>query len=68
MGSGCPGDPEYAFGARADGLELTLSREHTEHRWFSVDHTAKAVQWDSNRTALWELDHRLRHGGIHRAV
>jgi dATP pyrophosphohydrolase len=60
--------PEYAFGARVDDAELTLSHEHTEYGWFTLDAAAKAVQWDSNRTALWELDHRLRHGTVHRAA
>lgn len=52
---------EYAFGARVEDPELTLSEEHTEYGWLTLDGAAKAVQWDSNRTALWELDHRLRH-------
>ena len=60
--------PEYAFGARVDDAELTLSHEHTEYGRFTLDAAAKAVQWDSNRTALWELDHRLRHGTVHRAA
>lgn len=60
--------PEYAFGVRAEDAEVTLSHEHTEYGWFTLDDAAKAVQWDSNRTALWELDHRLRHGIGHRAA
>jgi len=47
---------EYAFGARVEDPELTLSEEHTEYGWLTLDGAAKAVQWDSNRTALWELD------------
>jgi dihydroneopterin triphosphate diphosphatase len=54
--------PEYAFGAGTSSEKLQLSAEHTEYRWFSLDEAYAAVQWDSNRTALWELDHRLRHG------
>ncbi|MGH3831955.1 MAG: NUDIX domain-containing protein [Pseudonocardiaceae bacterium] len=53
--------PEYAFGAGVESAELGLSDEHTEYDWFSFDQASKAVKWDSNRTALWELDHRLRH-------
>ncbi|MGH3815963.1 MAG: hypothetical protein ACRDUV_26535 [Pseudonocardiaceae bacterium] len=53
--------PEYAFGAGVDGAELRLSDEHTEYGWFGFDEAGKAVRWDSNRTALWELNHRLRH-------
>jgi len=54
--------PEYAFGVRAAGAELSMSHEHTEYGWFTLDEACEAVQWDFNRTALWELDHRLRHG------
>lgn len=53
--------PEFTFGVRVDAPELTLSDEHTEYGWFDIDAAVKAVQWDSNRSALWELDHRLRH-------
>ncbi len=60
--------PEYAFGVRVQDTDLVLSHEHTRHGWFSLDDAAKAVRWDSNRTALWELDHRIRHGIAHRAA
>ncbi|MDQ0810335.1 dATP pyrophosphohydrolase [Streptomyces sp. B3I7] len=55
--------PEFAFGVQADNSELNLSCEHTEYGWFAIDAATKAAQWDSNRTALWELDHRLRRRG-----
>jgi dATP pyrophosphohydrolase len=55
--------PEFAFGVRVANAELLLSDEHTEYGWFAFDAAMKAVQWDSNRTALWELDHRLRRAG-----
>lgn len=54
--------PEYAFGVRVEAAELVLSSEHTEYGWFSVKAAMSEVRWDSNRTALWELDHRLRNG------
>lgn len=54
--------PEHAFGVRCDQVEIRLSPEHTEYGWFSFDDAVHLVRWDSNRNALWELDHRLRHG------
>jgi dihydroneopterin triphosphate diphosphatase len=54
--------PEYAFGVHVAGGGFTLSEEHTEFAWFSLDDALRVVRWDSNRTALWELDHRVRHG------
>lgn len=52
--------PEFAFGARSTDERLRLSHEHSEYRWFDLDGAVDAVQWDSNRTALWELNHRLQ--------
>lgn len=54
--------PEYTFGVRVKRQTLSLSSEHTEYGWFSLDVALAAVQWDSNRTALWELDQRIRTG------
>lgn len=59
--------PEFTFGVRVGTAELTLSDEHTEYGWFGLTAAMKAVQWDSNRSALWELDHRLRHGKVRTA-
>ena len=51
--------PEYSFGVRADKCELVLSREHTEYRWVRYEEAERLLKWDSNRTALWELNQRL---------
>ncbi|WP_327356370.1 NUDIX domain-containing protein [Streptomyces sp. NBC_01304] len=56
--------PEHAFGVRVDASELALSSEHTECSWFSFSEAKSTVRWDSNRTALWELDHRLRRSSL----
>jgi len=60
--------PEHTFGVRVDSSELMISDEHSECRWFDFEEATKALQWDSNRTALWELDHRLRHGLLRRTA
>lgn len=62
--------PEYAFGVQVPNRpgEIVLSHEHTEVSWFDLEAATKAVRWDSNRTALWELDYRLRHGAARPAV
>lgn len=52
--------PEYAFGASLETPELQLSNEHRNYRWVSYDAALGLLTWDSNRTALWELDTRLR--------
>ncbi|MBM4041866.1 MAG: NUDIX pyrophosphatase [Planctomycetes bacterium] len=54
--------PEYAFAVETGEAELTLSEEHTELRWVPYDEAQALLTWDSNRTALWELNERLRGG------
>jgi dATP pyrophosphohydrolase len=55
--------PQYGFGVRAVGRELALSREHTEYRWLLYEEADRMLKWDGNKTALWELDRRLRGCG-----
>ena len=50
--------PEYAFGFECRG-DILLSREHLECLWLDYEETRKKLKWDSNRTALYELNCRL---------
>ena len=38
---------------------LRLSEEHAEYRWVAYEEGLRNLRWDSNKTALWELHHRL---------
>lgn len=58
--------PEYSFGLRRTAERCVLSDEHDEYRWFSFTDATRLLHWDSNRNALWELDHRLRSGADHK--
>lgn len=51
--------PEHCFGVEVEREALALSAEHTEYRWASHDGARELLRWDSNRNALWELDHRI---------
>lgn len=51
---------EYAFGADVQNNEIRLSDEHTEYKWCSYEMAMELLNWDSNKTALWELNERLR--------
>ena len=51
--------PEYTFGVQMDGAVLRLSHEHTEYIWVSYDDANALLRWDSNKNALWELNHRI---------
>lgn len=54
--------PEYAFALRVGQKNIMLSEEHTEYRWADYETVRSLLQYDSNRTALWELDRRLKLG------
>lgn len=53
--------PEYSFGFPCQD-NIKLSREHTEHIWLPYEEARLKLQWDSNRTALYELHCRLKNG------
>lgn len=55
--------PQYCFGVKAQNVKIVLSREHTEHGWFSYEEAYKLIKYDGNKTALWELDQRLKGKG-----
>jgi dATP pyrophosphohydrolase len=49
---------EYCFGVEI--LENPkLSNEHKEYKWCSYEEAYRLFRYDSNRTALWELNKRL---------
>lgn len=66
--AGWPADlwviPEYAFAIDCTGVTVRLSDEHTQLRWGHYEVIRALLGWDSNRTALWEIHERLRHGGF----
>ena len=50
--------PEYTYAFECTD-EVTLSDEHTEYAWLPYEEAVRKLQWDSNRTALYELNCRL---------
>ena len=52
--------PEYCYGVMVKTKILTLSNEHSLYKWLSYKKAQKYLKWDSNKTALWELNHRLK--------
>lgn len=56
--------PQYCFGVLAPGDgELALSDEHTAYRWLRYEEARRLLAYDGNKTALWELNTRLRGQG-----
>lgn len=50
--------PEYSFGFECTE-DVKLSHEHVECVWLSYEEARAKLKWDSNRTALYELNCRL---------
>ena len=51
---------EASFGVElADEDRVALSQEHSEVRWLPFAEARSLLRYDSNRTALWELNERL---------
>ena len=55
--------PQYCFGVAAQESQIVISREHTEFKWFAYKEACKAIKFDGNKTALWELNQRLKGKG-----
>lgn len=55
--------PLIFFAAPYEG-EITLSHEHLEVRWCNFQAAYDLVYWHDQKTALWELDERLRRGNL----
>jgi dATP pyrophosphohydrolase len=54
---------QYCFGVLVEDGRLLLSPEHTTYRWLEYDEAHSLLKYDGNKTALWELDKRLRGRG-----
>ena len=50
--------PEYTFAFECQ-KDIYLSHEHTECVWLTYEEASQKLKWDSNRTALFELNCRL---------
>jgi dATP pyrophosphohydrolase len=55
--------PQYCFGVLVKNGRLLLSREHTDYQWLPYQEARELLKYGGNKTALWELDKRLRGQG-----
>ena len=51
--------PEFSFAIEVQNKEICLSDEHGACEWLDYETARSRLEWDSNRTALWELHSRL---------
>lgn len=50
---------EFSFGVKVPAKNLKLSKEHLDYKWLCFEEAVTLLKWDSNKTALWELNKRL---------
>ena len=43
-----------------DQSTIELSSEHTIYEWVDYDTAIQRLRYDSNKTALWELDNKIK--------
>jgi dATP pyrophosphohydrolase len=55
--------PEYSFGIDTQSFAIVLSLEHTQVRWLDYNAAFHLLEYDSNKTALWELNQKLQSLG-----
>jgi dATP pyrophosphohydrolase len=55
--------PQYCFGVTSQNIKIVISSEHTEYKWLSYEEAYQLIRYDGNKTALWELDKRLKGKG-----
>lgn len=63
-GNDCLIIPEYSFAVELSKRVLTLSPEHLKYEWVDYETAIKKLRYDSNKTALWELDSKIKLGLI----
>jgi len=51
---------EYAFSVNITNKQIKLSNEHTEYKWVDYSEAKNLLKYDSNKSALWELDIKLK--------
>ncbi|MFA5020438.1 MAG: NUDIX domain-containing protein [Patescibacteria group bacterium] len=52
--------PEISFGVELPTREIKLSDEHKECQWLTCAEAMAILKYDSNKSAVWELDYRLK--------
>ncbi|AZQ47539.1 NUDIX pyrophosphatase [Bacillus sp. GX] len=50
---------EFSFGVQVSTKNISLSKEHSNYKWLCFEEAVTLLKWDSNKTALWELNKRL---------
>ncbi len=52
--------PVYAFATEVVPTAICIGREHTQYRWCSYQEARELLRFDLDKTALYELNERLK--------
>jgi dATP pyrophosphohydrolase len=60
--------PEWTFAVKLEERVINLSHEHSELLWLPYAEARAKLRWESNRTAIWELNYRIINGLLKRSA
>ena len=55
---------EYSFAINIGNNTIELSDEHSEYKWTLYEEAKELLKYDSNKSALWELNEKIKRGLI----
>lgn len=56
--------PEHCFAVETEHENITISKEHTEYKILNYEEAFRLLKYDGNKTALWELNEKLKSGKL----
>ncbi|RKA27968.1 Dihydroneopterin triphosphate diphosphatase [Listeria monocytogenes] len=59
--------PEFTFGCNLSEVyeKINLSDEHDQYKWVSYDEAMHLLEWDSNKTAIYELMQKINNNNLY---
>ncbi|MGP3966033.1 NUDIX hydrolase [Nonomuraea sp. 3N208] len=54
----------FAMDVTRDQAEIVLSLEHRDVQWLKYEAAYESLRYDDDKTALWELDQRIRRADL----
>lgn len=55
---------EYTYAIEIKQETIKISEEHEKYEWLNYEEAYKKLKYDSNKTALWELNERLLNNDL----
>jgi dATP pyrophosphohydrolase len=56
--------PEHCFAVEIEHGNITISKEHSECKILNYEEAFRLLKYDGNKTALWELNEKLKSGKL----